>query len=307
MAGIRLEFAQFGHFDSFDVIRSLTSMAGVADVDLPTPIATGLKTMYYVDSNVVEGLTYHYKVRVWRGTTSFASDEVSGYAGSEVFLATDLLIIADSTEIKDISKNNRAITVKGNVQYVDSTVNTPLYSNGSYYFDGDGDALDIDISTMGSNDFTFEIWAKILAPNSGKVWNRYFDLGDASGSHAFSVSNNGTDSPQRPQMYAFNTANTWQQLIAPNKQAAFNQYKHTCLMRKNGIFYLFASGQLSGSNSVNTSLIFNKNRLRIGADLASTTATSSESKMYLDSFRVVKKAIYPTTGFTPPISKFETV
>lgn len=74
--GIRLEFAQFGHFTSFDVIRSMVSMASVADTDLPTPIATGLKTMYYVDSDVVEGLTYHYKVRVWRGATSFISDEV---------------------------------------------------------------------------------------------------------------------------------------------------------------------------------------------------------------------------------------
>lgn len=75
--GIRLEFAQFGHFTSFDVIRSMVSMASVADADLPTPIATGLKTMYYVDSDVVEGLTYHYKVRVWRRSVSFVSDEIT--------------------------------------------------------------------------------------------------------------------------------------------------------------------------------------------------------------------------------------
>lgn len=75
-SGIRLEFAQFGHFTSFDVIRSMVSMASVADVGLPAPIATGLKTMYYVDSDVVEGLTYYYKVRVWRGSTSFISAEV---------------------------------------------------------------------------------------------------------------------------------------------------------------------------------------------------------------------------------------
>ena len=80
MAGIRLEWAQFGDFDSFDVIRSTTSMAGIADVDLPTPIATGLKTMYYVDSNVIEGLTYYYNVRVWRGTASFLSVELKAIA-----------------------------------------------------------------------------------------------------------------------------------------------------------------------------------------------------------------------------------
>ncbi len=74
--GIRLEFAQLGHFTSFDVIRSMVSMASVADVDLPTPIATGLKSMYYVDSDVVEGLTYYYKIRVWRGAESFISSEL---------------------------------------------------------------------------------------------------------------------------------------------------------------------------------------------------------------------------------------
>lgn len=80
-SGIRLEFAQFGHFDSFDVIRSMVSMVGVADADLPTPIATGLKSMYYVDTSIVSGPhQYFYKVRVWRGEQSFVSDEISVYA-----------------------------------------------------------------------------------------------------------------------------------------------------------------------------------------------------------------------------------
>jgi len=74
--GIRLEFAQFGHFTSFDVIRSMVSMDSVADADLPTPIATGLKTMYYVDGNVVEETAYYYRVRVWRGSVSFVSNSI---------------------------------------------------------------------------------------------------------------------------------------------------------------------------------------------------------------------------------------
>lgn len=77
MAGIRLEWAQFGDFDSFDVIRSNISMANIADEDLPSPIATGLSTMYYVDTTVVEGATYYYKVRVNRDGTSVVSNEVS--------------------------------------------------------------------------------------------------------------------------------------------------------------------------------------------------------------------------------------
>ena len=79
MTGIVLECAQFGDFDSFDVIRSSTSMIGLADHQLPTPIATGLKTMYYVDSSVVENGVYFYKFRVWRGSKSLVSDEVKVY------------------------------------------------------------------------------------------------------------------------------------------------------------------------------------------------------------------------------------
>lgn len=77
MAGIRLEWAQFGDFDSFDVIRSGTSMANVADVDLPSAIATNLKTMYYVDTAVVLGGVYFYKVRARRdGVAKISSEQV---------------------------------------------------------------------------------------------------------------------------------------------------------------------------------------------------------------------------------------
>lgn len=77
MAGIRLEWAQFGDFDSFDVLRADEPMdVGV----LPSPIATGLSTMYYVDSNVIEGLTYYYKIRVNRDGIYFVSDELKAVA-----------------------------------------------------------------------------------------------------------------------------------------------------------------------------------------------------------------------------------
>ncbi len=82
MAGIRIEFAQFGDFDSFDVIRSTSSMSSIPDDDLPSPIATGLTTMYYVDTTVVINATYYYRIRVWRNGVSIVSDEISVIANS---------------------------------------------------------------------------------------------------------------------------------------------------------------------------------------------------------------------------------
>lgn len=122
MAGIRLEFAQYGDFDTFDVIRSTTSLAGVADVDLPSPIVTGLTTMYYVDSAVVVGTTYYYKVRVNRDGTSVVSDQIAALAGilwTPLNLTTTMYFSADSvvkdgsnriSQLTDLSGNNRHAT-----------------------------------------------------------------------------------------------------------------------------------------------------------------------------------------------------
>ena len=74
MAGIVLEWAQFGDFDSFDVLRSDAPM----DVgNLPPPIVTGLATMYFVDTSIDDGIIYRYRVRAWRGALSTVSDEVA--------------------------------------------------------------------------------------------------------------------------------------------------------------------------------------------------------------------------------------
>lgn len=76
MAGIRIEFSQFGHFDYFEIIRSNSSMVSLSDHELPEPITTNLKTMYYMDTGVLEGLRYYYKIRVLRGSESMLSDEI---------------------------------------------------------------------------------------------------------------------------------------------------------------------------------------------------------------------------------------
>ena len=89
--------------DSFEVIRSDTSLAAVADVDLPTPIATGLTTMYYVDTTVAEGSEYYYKVRAWRGGVSIVSDEISVIANLLPLWTPAALTLALWLDAKDAS------------------------------------------------------------------------------------------------------------------------------------------------------------------------------------------------------------
>lgn len=74
MSSVHMEFAQFGDFDSFDVFRSDSP---INTSSLPTPIATGLLTMYYEDDTVINGMTYYYMVRVNRAGESLLSEEIA--------------------------------------------------------------------------------------------------------------------------------------------------------------------------------------------------------------------------------------
>ena len=73
MAAIRLEFAQFGHFDYFKIYRNLAS---TNIEDLGQPIGTS-STMYYEDSTVEPSLSYFYRVGVVRDLAEEFSAEIN--------------------------------------------------------------------------------------------------------------------------------------------------------------------------------------------------------------------------------------
>ena len=151
-----------GHFDSFEIIRSTISMVSVADADLPTPIATGVKTMYYVDDAVTKGVTYYYKVRVWRGTDSLVSTELSVLAGelwtpealpTLINLVSDNVIVDNSnrvSQLTDISGNNRNAVQASDIRKPILTTIGPL-SQKALQFDGSDDFLWISDTTYLQN------------------------------------------------------------------------------------------------------------------------------------------------------------
>lgn len=123
MGGVVLECAQFGDFDSFDVIKSNISMATTPDHLLPTPIATGLKTMYYMDNSVVEGGIYYYKFRVWRGLESLVSDDVRVLASQHTTYFT-----LNGT-LEDFKGGAPLSLISGNIMYSDNG----LFLDGATY------------------------------------------------------------------------------------------------------------------------------------------------------------------------------
>jgi hypothetical protein len=167
MAGIRLEWAQFGDFDSFDVIRSATSMAGIADIDLPSPMAIGLTTMYYVDTAVVVGTTYYYKVRVNRDGESVVSAEIEVVAmlGDKYWSNVVQLLHFDgadgSTSFPDSSSANLSPVAYGNAQITGEGiigVGSLLLDGASYAMTSASSLLD-----LRGIDFTIQVWINATA------------------------------------------------------------------------------------------------------------------------------------------------
>ena len=158
MAGIRIEFAHFGDFDSFDVIRSTSSMSSIPDDDLPSPIATGLTTMYYVDTTVVINATYYYKIRVWRNSVSIVSDEI------EVYAFDNSLFVLRSDFLTDmVDKTGKSWSPSGNIKI----------SGGALLFDGTGDYLMLpgtnDLHFIAGEDVTIRFKVKLAAFNSANI------------------------------------------------------------------------------------------------------------------------------------------
>lgn len=172
MAGIRLEFAQFGDFDSFDIIRSDSSMTGIAEIDLPNPIIAGLSTMYYVDTNVEFGETYYYKARVWHDGTSKLSSEIKVLASEYMSL-----IISDNPiayyPLNELAGNFAAdiMSSPANGTIYNCLLGQAVLSNalGScYYFNGSSSRIELGSpSKFLLNQASMECWVKIIDGNYG--------------------------------------------------------------------------------------------------------------------------------------------
>lgn len=167
MAGVRLEWAQFGDFDGFDVLRSDTPM----DINaLPSPIATNLPTMFYVDTSVVESVTYYYRVVAWRDGVSKVSTEIKVKAVKLKYRYWRILITADNgkdgyTELQEIEL---ALTLGG----ADVTTPSTPADQSSYLVSANRPAYN-----LVDNDF-FNI-NRLWTSAENQPWPRWvsFDLG----------------------------------------------------------------------------------------------------------------------------------
>lgn len=296
MAGIRLEFAQFGHFDSFSLIRSNTSMVGVADVDLPSPIVTGLTTMFYVDTTVIQGQTYYYKAIVLRNNERFVSDEVRCNASYFDFSKVILQIFADATSyptytIVDVSSYARSISNNG-VSIVASGPVTPKYDQGLLYGSGYYN-FTAPIPALGGEDFTFEMFMSLQSSSS--TYPRLFSIG-ISDSPSTSGQLTVLATPSGEVYATVGVAGVEKYIGFTGDSFFIKPLTHFCIMRVAGVFYIFAGGVLKGSLSGYKTFNLSATAFKFGSDLS--------ANLYANSIRLTNGTLYNVSGFDVPDEKF---
>lgn len=286
MAGIRLEWAQFGDFDSFDVLRSNAPM----DINaLPSPLATGLPTMMYVDTAVTDGATYYYRVVAWRDGVSKVSSEIKCVAGDEYWANVTLLSNMSTSTTESIIVDAKGHTFTG--------LNATIADDG---FALDGKSLLLSsgyISTPYSTgfafdaDFTAEIRFKysthqqyggILCcaqPVSNWLgWNIIFD----NSSDNLRVEINRT------------------LVIVSSITLTANTYHHVALCRSSGVVRLFIDGAIVGSANYSESIDSGNAPLYIGVEREGNLKVAGN----FDEVRITKGIARYIENFTPPGKPF---
>lgn len=272
MAGIVLECSQHGHFDSFDVIRSLTSMVGIADSDLPSPIASGLLTMYYVDLAVVEGVTYYYKFRVWRDGVALVSDEIGITA--QLYDPNILINMPFSEDMLDHSKYAIPISTHGT---------PPTIVNGALrILNGSGLILNMTnhpMANVGTKDFEFGIEFAMFSSGNG-AFPCVFGIGTGWESGAVSMQLNGTTQQFMAAFMNPDEKDAFSPSNMPFDGATFVKYK---VRRVSGVvttYKAIGNSEFVAGTAISDNLSINlaKNgKISIGIALWSTGVTASNS------------------------------
>jgi len=259
--------------------------------NLPVPKAIiAADAIGYIDTDIVIDQSYYIRIGSVKNGIEKISNEIHVITADIYFNSVDLLLIADQENgtslLRDYSIKNRSVTTIGIRQA------RPKFNKSCCYF-SQGDSFSATISTLGISDFTIESW---FAPNDdlSEGWCRLFQIG-VEGAGYISLFRNDSTSPMTYTLHARDASNTSLSLIttSPLHSKSYS-YNHICVMRKNGIFYLFIDGVLAGSNANYVSLSINLNTLYL-----LRSATRHYMSAILDSFAVSKVARYEVTGFTP--------
>jgi len=147
MAGVRLEFAQFGHFDYFNIYRNSVS---TAIENLEQPIGTS-STMYYEDLTIEPNNDYYYRIGVIRDSIEEFSEEIYIRAAdrdeyfSNVVMISNMSAAVSGSLINDVKEHIFTLRT-GSAAIVDEP---NAYDSKALFIDGG-------VQSASSSDWNFD-------------------------------------------------------------------------------------------------------------------------------------------------------
>jgi len=216
--------------------------------------------------------------------------------GDPYFSNVHLLLHGDganaSTTMADSSAFGRTLA-----RFGDTKLSTAQFKWGgsSILFDGSGDYLTCDgqIPANGTNDVTYEVWARLNALGTFQCLFDSRPVGGATSPNPF-MRTAGTSNTIR---VSISGANRWTYVVAAST------WYHFALTRAGGIWRFFVNGVAQGSSYSDvgnmTSTAFS-----VGTHVDERTAAGARFNGWLDDLRITLGVARYTVNFTPPSDAF---
>jgi len=287
----------------FKIYKSLTT---IDIVDPPEPIAVDVIENTFTDSDVALGDRWHYRVSATKNGIEKFSNDILAVAGEvdEYWSNVDFLLFADassfpSSNFVDVSANPKTISKYGSPSIVGPSAIAPKFDDGSIFLTSTTpSSLNTNLSeALALQDFTIECHVYLTANPSQQNYIFFVGADGTDNTCAVSLTSGRQIWLEAKYSWTYN-------ILIEGATLSLNTWHHVCLMRKNGVFYLFVNGVLSGSSNLYTSNSIPGTIFTLGNRSGATT-TTGQFKGYLSSVRVTKGvARYATAGFTSPTAKY---
>ena len=282
MAGIVLEFSHHGDFDNFGIIRSSTPTNLTS---LPSPLVTGLSTMFYVDTAVVDGETYYYRAVVWRDGKMEVSEEfIATATAGDPYWDKVVVLLHMNGNLTDECGNSWVAEGGMQLSYTDPKFGSSCaYSDGSY-----NSNLHMTSPTpkLLNDDFCIEMFYK---PVNTNTWYSFFNTYGAGNTAERNLAINNSNGKLTASLIT----------ITGNNDFILNEWHHVAYTRQGGVLRLFLDGILVGSGAITESV--RTDAIYIG--LQPYSAVWAVPGHY-DELRITKGIARYTENFTSPKQAF---
>lgn len=216
-------------------------------------------------------------------TEDFAEDTTKDTMYNNV----DVLIKSKNGVIKDFSKNNRTIN--------QVTINKYIKNNSSVYLNATGH-ISVPINTLGTSDFTLEGYFNL--PSTQIDWARLFQINNNAIQGGLWLFVKANTLKLQAQGYLSSNRSYFDLGKYSTLDLNINEWNHICMMRRNGIFYIYINGVLQSTSSINKTYSIEGNTLFIGSN--SNNNTGEAFKGNFGGARLSYKVCYDIEGFEPP-------